>query len=519
MIQIQPAKNGSLTAAIDGVFLHSSYSPEKEAEKFYKTDGLSRFKTFILLEPGLNYIGRYIRSISSDVKIISIYIEPDFAERDDSISDFSCCFADVSSLKIFLASSMNELDLEQLKLVEWPASNRLFSSRLELFTEVIVQHLRELHGNITTASGFGRKLIRNFVKNYLQTDNIIIPQQSDSTFFIAGSGPGLRSSINFIKENRAGLVLLALPSSVSYLKHKNIEPDIVVTTDPGYYAGFHMREGGNFVTAAPFTALPACTAGRPVLPLNQYSFIESAVLDSSDSFMSLPANGTVAGTALFLAAALTSGSVIISGLDFSFIDLLSHNRPHSFDNYIEQYSKRTCGLHSLYFNRNITGSSRLNSSGRRTTAAMNAYRGWFEHNSGGFAGRFFFLNYFSNPPGGFLNLNEAEAEKLASCPASFPFRTAANTNPDLRRLKIKNFIKEQDDILSSVEKNLNNHQPDGSRIIEILYSALPGSIFLPEILEMKRISFTENSKVVQNKAVSLIRQTRDFLELTGTYAG
>ncbi|MBI9106060.1 MAG: DUF115 domain-containing protein [Spirochaetales bacterium] len=520
MIEFPLSKNGELTAKYSGVFLHSSYSPLREAESLYCNENLARYRTLILLEPCLNYIAKVVKSNKPETKIISIYTRGVFAGKDDSKSDFIWYAGSDESLKSFLDRTMNELDLELLKLVEWPPSARLFSETLGGYKKTITQHLRELHGNITTSSGFGRRLIRNFIKNYVLSESIAIPEHTASAVFIAGSGPGLKSSISFLKKKRSELILISLPSSIEFLLSFGIIPDIAVTTDPGFYAGLHQRSLTNCLTASPYTAniSPVIQNNKLLIPINQHSFIESAILDSGDAFINIPSNGTVAGTALFLASTLTSGPVILSGLDFSFIDILSHNRPHSFDSHIEQFTSRTNGLYNIYYHRNIPDSFKVNSNSRRTTTALKTYRGWFERSSGIFSNRCFFLNHFERPPGDFPGITEEEAGQLLTGRTKFSFGIYNNTSLDERRNKISSFLRKQIESVNTAENSIKNIATDFEKIIEILYTSIAGKIFLPDLLEMKRISFTENSKLFISKAVSLTERTRSFLDYLGRYA-
>ena len=68
-ITFQTAKNGELTAAADNIYLHSSYAPSKEAERF--AEGLTFPFTpqiIVITEPALSYAAKYIRQKSKMLK-------------------------------------------------------------------------------------------------------------------------------------------------------------------------------------------------------------------------------------------------------------------------------------------------------------------------------------------------------------------------------------------------------------------------------------------------------------------
>ncbi|HAK44837.1 MAG TPA: hypothetical protein DCO79_02800, partial [Spirochaeta sp.] len=336
MIETEESRDGDLTAKINNNYLHSAYSPRKEAVKFYHNNKLEISRTIILLEPCLNYLSEVIRKNNSSAKIISIYCDQYFYTRDNKKSDFSFCFtANNSDLQFFLSKALNELDIESLKIIEWPPAKKFYSERCLTIKQILTQHIRELHGNITTTSGFGQKYFRNFLKNYLYTDYILSPVRSSKAVLIAGSGPGLKADLDFIKDNRNRITLLSLPSSLHFLQYNGIKPDLIISTDPGYYAALHLNGFEDIPVASPLTAaVPFNCLKKGLLAFSQNYFMEACVNNPAPA-LTLPQHGTVAGSALYLSNILTEGPIFISGFDFSYTDLLSHNRPHTFDNLIE----------------------------------------------------------------------------------------------------------------------------------------------------------------------------------------
>jgi len=129
------------------------------------------------------------------------------------------------------------------------------------------------------------------------------------------------------------------------------------------------------------------------------------------------------------------------------------------------------------------------------------------------------MEHFEKPPGDFTNLSEAEAESMLSADAKLSFDILNFSAPEKRRLDIEEYLHIQDNSLSVLSNSLSEESIMDNKLISMLYSSIAGNIFLPDILEMKRISFNKNSKEVLNKAVSLIERTRSFLDYLGRYAG
>ena len=518
MITIEEAKSGDETAVYGSVYLHSAYSPLKEAEKFSAGAFQGRFSTLLFIAPCLNYAGKLIRKNNSSIKLVSIYLHEIFFIRDD-FSDFKWCYASSGEdLISFLNRALNETDVEGLKLAQWPASARLFGNEVSKLSSIITQHIRELHGNITTCSGFGKKLFSNFIKIFLNRDEYRLLSATDSPVFIAGSGPGLESSVDFIKKNRNRFILLSLPSSLSFLSNESIVPDLVISTDPGYYAAYHLSLLEDIPVAAPFTA-GFFSGGNsyPVIPLNQNSYIESAVLTEDDHFLTIPSNGTVGGSALFLAKLLSSGPVFITGIDFSFIDILSHLRPHNFDSIIEQSSDRIKPLTDLYFKRNIPGSFRKKNGLRRSTKPLEVYKGWFSSRSDFFSDRCFFLDYHCQAPGSFRNISHKEAQLMLSGIASLNLEKQKAADIHERKERIISFLQNENKKIQVINNRRSQINSRGIFPYEMFKKTVIPHVLMPELLEIKRIFLYENPVSLDSSLSKLIKKADNFLESLKRY--
>ena len=72
-ISFETSKNGELTAVVDKLYLHSSYNPSKEAERFVTNIKISYIPSIIvLLEPALSYIVPFLKKRFPDSKIVTI---------------------------------------------------------------------------------------------------------------------------------------------------------------------------------------------------------------------------------------------------------------------------------------------------------------------------------------------------------------------------------------------------------------------------------------------------------------
>ena len=81
------------------------------------------------------------------------------------------------------------------------------------------------------------------------------------------------------------------------------------------------------------------------------------------------------------------------------------------DTLLESKANRKNTINSIYFNRNIVNSEKINST-RRITKSLETYKGWFSSISENLKERAFFIDYATNTPGSFKSLNYSQVIKL-----------------------------------------------------------------------------------------------------------
>ncbi|MEW5816881.1 MAG: 6-hydroxymethylpterin diphosphokinase MptE-like protein, partial [Spirochaetota bacterium] len=215
---------------------------------------------------------------------------------------------------------------------------------------------------------------------------------------IAASGLSLEDSLKVLHKIRDTIQLWALPSALPALFNGNLQPDLVVSTDPGYYAAMHLRylEAGEDVPVSmPLSsAKTGVEKDKLVCVLSQNTFFENAVINAfSIPAESIPSNGTVAGTALELALKVTAGPVVFSGLDFCYRDILSHSRPHGFEALVEKNSNRFEPFYGRIYARAQTLAPKYDHGLQiRTSLPVETYAEWFRWKASGEPKRIFRVN-------------------------------------------------------------------------------------------------------------------------------
>lgn len=420
MLEIIPTKTNLSTAVINGQALHSRYDPLKESQRFVNISLSGEYpSTVIFLGTGLGYTASLIKETFPQAKLICIYYSADiFKESKQTPWLYWFPGAEITLLS-FLRLNLKELELEGLRVLKWAPSERIFPEMAKTATTALQQVLKELRGSLVTTLAVGRRWIQNSFINFLSIERVLTTSSDkyDLPLFLAGSGPSLEQAVTLMHRSRNKLIIWALPSAIPYLIKMDITPDLVIITDPSFYAGYHLYPLFNksINLATPLSAVNCSRMIKGgVLLISQSNFFEEALLTQLNiRIPRIPPQGTVAATAVQLAMNHTSREIILAGLDFGYSDIRSHVRPNAFDNFLIPSVNRLSPLYSKlyslaaqsapFINRTVQGSF-------RTGLTMNTYSGWFAGLPDHISARIFRLN---PSPVKLDNIQTIDAEKLA----------------------------------------------------------------------------------------------------------
>jgi hypothetical protein len=387
------AENGAPTVYVGGKPLHSRYNPQKEAEKYIRSLNLSpEIRFFILPEPGLGYIIPPLNERFPRAKIIVLHLS-DFFTGDDPVPAVRTPGSGMD-LQEFLEKEIPDTEAKTVKIIEWrPALAAYGEDYLRLLSET-ADFIKRVDANKRTARNFGRRWVSNFFKNLRLLRNIVSYPPLTRSIIVTGAGPSLEDSMPLLREMKAGGgLILASSSSVPALFAGGLAPDLVISTDGGGWALFHLYEGIRKGTAAlspPFdlaasltAALPSQCGDLPLLPIGDGSLWQDRLLrELGVPFIALPQRGTVTASALDLAFFLTRGRVFIAGMDLSHRDIRTHARPYSFERFQEERANRLYPLYTQEFIR-----ARAIAAG----GSHGIYAAWFSRQLEAYPGRLFSL--------------------------------------------------------------------------------------------------------------------------------
>ncbi len=428
------ARSGAPSLRVGGVALHSPYDPGREASRFVEAAlGSDTPSTVVLLGEGLGYATEALAARLPGARIIRLF----YSARVHALcSPFDCPSwhpGSGISIEEFLRRAMGELDMEGLRSLEWQPSAAAFPAVSRAANLALRQVLQELNGSLVTTLSAGRLWIRNTIENFVSLEQPVTgrPCLPGQPVILAASGPSLSRALPAIRAVRDQVALWALPSSLPFLVREGALPDLVVMTDPSWWAMVHLH----FASRDCPVALPLSAArglwrlrASPPLLLCQPAFFEEELLaragPAGRSAPRIAPHGTVAATALDLALSATDAPVIAAGLDMRAEDLAVHCRPNAFEDYLRATECRTAPLHSVMFARAVAQQvERTREDGRtvRHLRSLRTYAGWFAEPSPLDRGRLFRLLPTSVPLPRLRDLQPAELPVLVRCsPAARP---------------------------------------------------------------------------------------------------
>jgi len=387
---IVPSRSGLPTARKDGRYLHSAYDPDREALRFVRSRTFPRPpEVLLILGDALGYVTQAFLDTAPASRVLSAYCSTSFFAhrvRPSPERDLRSWHPDGGeSFRSFLARHIRDSEIRGLRVVEWEPAFQAYPDRMRALLAEAVQFGREAAGSAVTAGFFGRRWIRNSVRNYLQAENPQVLDDCPGPVLIAASGPLLAEALPVMLKNRARFSLWALPSALDFLDSRGLEPDLVVLTDPGFPAGLHFhtlrrssrRRGKGPPILHPLTAVALPPGeGLSSLLFHQGSPIEVSLLQGLDAHY-YPAHGTVAGTAVRIALARSAGPIFIAGLDFAVRDLEEHVRPNAFDREAEAGIGRLRPLETGKYGRIIRFYPEKLGGSLRSSQSLKTYAGWF----------------------------------------------------------------------------------------------------------------------------------------------
>ena len=326
-----------------GQRLHSVYNPYREAEIILKQQvGSVEPHAIIIIEPGEGYIVERARQHFPHTALLAVHIDTTLYQhcrwKADVVWHPSSSLPLEEICTTFIESSLTP----RLAIVIPPVIQRIAPQEVISLQKKLTPIINRIRADMATVGNFGRAWITDSIVNFLSVEKIARLPPSNTPVCIVGSGASVEEQLDTLRHLNTQVAIWALPSALATLLKHEITPEVVVTTDGGYWASWHYRSATplpeKMLWAMPLSAARGIYRQHTALTLFQQGFALERELACWlwPHTYSLPPCGTVAGSALMLAAAVGARHIILAGVDLSFQNYRLHCTPHSFDSFYSQ---------------------------------------------------------------------------------------------------------------------------------------------------------------------------------------
>ena len=380
-VEFSLAKNGEETCSLNGLFFHSGYNPQREGAAFVQEISADFHPSVIIvISPALGYCAQPLRQRFPGAKLVAMEFTEEFSKVKSLFDEYFVINGENSRevcQKIFF--SLGEEKIFLSLPVVWGPSGKIFAEKIQAF----IPHLRQLYEMTKTAvatrANFTEVWLKNSFKFFMNVKRVILPQKTDLPVLIVASGVTLEKSLEEIRRYEKSFFVIALSSAVEVLLTNGIRPDLIFTTDGGFWAKMHLNP--KIILEKQIPVAMSCEAAvfgdlrdkGMILPLNYGD--DCCELFETTDFPHVRAlrNGTVSGTALDFALKVSSASVFICGLDLSEENYRGKNGvpSHALPNILEAQNQ-------MGDNRLQPLSTRLYASSVGSGLSLEIYAQWFD---------------------------------------------------------------------------------------------------------------------------------------------
>jgi len=384
------SKTGLPVASVYGIPIHSLYDPAKEAARFVASKNITQDHTnLLLIAPGFCYLVPPLRKLIPSVRILALqcssFYQNHFESLQDSVfleefkPDAHWSVTDSLDLYRFLENEIDDHEASTTKILEWRPSTKAYGAIALKLLDSVADYLKRVNANALTSERFGKKWIRNslrFIHTYNYGNRIL--KRSPKPIVVMASGPSLEGFIQDFRNPaiRNQCSIMALSSAVDCLLAWDITPDIIVATDGGNWAKFHLFEGvrKNIPLAISIMgALPSQYFDLSVFAIiNDTHWQQALIMNIATPVLIAPQRGTVAATAIDLALSLTDSEIYIAGLDLGVRNGRSHARPNALDRFYDKADNRLHPAATGNYHRYLDS---------KQASALDIYAKWFSAKS------------------------------------------------------------------------------------------------------------------------------------------
>ncbi|MGI5067609.1 6-hydroxymethylpterin diphosphokinase MptE-like protein [Treponema denticola] len=326
---------------IKQVKLHSSYNPQKEAERFSDTIQ-GNPKIIVITEPGESYLASALRKKFPKAKLMAMRYTDNYFLESDKFWDRVWRPAS-GNPSFFLVNNIPDEFLSSTLFLPWKPAEKVWPDSASWVWKEISEAVKIIQSLIATRSFFGKRWLKNMGDNFIFTEKPVNLDffgenniENNEPSFFAGAGPSLDEVLDNYSDNINEIFNIAAASALPAVLSRNIKLDLCISTDGGFWAANHLKYLKDKTFEETALAFPLeAKIPYQILKNNNCLFLSYGSSLENLFFTNLgiapiPAkrNGTVSGTAIELLLDEAGGKIFIAGLDLKESKGFSHCSPH-----------------------------------------------------------------------------------------------------------------------------------------------------------------------------------------------
>lgn len=497
--QINQAKNGQLSAFENGVRLHSSYNPQKEAFNAVNTAEVAQKGTTVFYGFGLGYHLVEWSKIYKDKKLIVVEPEIEHFLAALALIDFTEVFS-VENLifavncqcdqVILLLENGQKINIGNSGILDCfffdiPVFSNHAKEYFEQLKTLVKRNVQKNKINTATLQKFGKRWCKNSFKNIFQYAKckgigIFRDKAPDNLpFLIVGAGPSVKEILPYLTEIKKKCIIVCVETVLWAFVKANVEPDFIILTDPQFWAYKHIA---NLQTKESFLITDISVYPHVFdfdckgvflcnsqFPIGNYF---ERKLDIVDELGDLGTGGSVASSAWNFAKFCGAKEIFTAGLDFSYPEKQTHVKGSSAEQSFHVVSDRIKSAEyqtgKILFSADTFYENSFDGKEVLTDSRMKMFAWWFE-------------SRIANSP---------EIKNFSLCKKSLKI-------PGFRYYMLQDFLSKKNledkrnEFLSNAGKNLNTKSSaeikKRIKIIEEISKTFPNQEFLKEFSFLKNL--------------------------------
>ncbi len=324
------------------IYIHSKYDPYKEAERLISRIGPADFDLFIVFGFGYAYhIEELIKKLHGNSIALILEKDPEMLKTAITSRDLAGVLSD-ERLKIIadpdeekIAMMLRGKSSYRVSFITHRGSYQIYPEYYSNLIRITRSYLSSKEVNIATLSRFEKTWTANIARNIreftgLPGANIFYDKFTGIPSIIAGAGPTLNKSIDFIKKNQNRSVIICVDTSYMILRNNGIVPHFCITVDPQVINAryFERNVNGDTVFISDPTVHPSvfrlikgdiATLGTA---FEMMKWIEKIAGKKGE----LAYGGSVMTNAYDFAKRIGASPVVLTGQDLAFTGGLAHAR-------------------------------------------------------------------------------------------------------------------------------------------------------------------------------------------------